>query len=113
MSLLIQKTNDLINYPFQFDSIRIFAMIIASVMIGYTLQPVPKWLNKLFDTSNVFKFIIIFTTISIVFFPLSPRKLLYCIIFTITTLAIFGLSRKIDIILEKHENKNSAHANEK
>lgn len=122
MTLLLRKMNDIVQYPtssdvpelsilskvvqypFEYDSVRIFALIISSVLIGYTLQPVPKWLNKLFDTNNIFKFIIILISCLIALYPFTPTKLVYCIIFTSVSLILFEYARKLDET-EQNESK--------
>ena len=75
------------------DYIRIFIMLIIGVFTGYTLQPVPQWLNKLFDKSNIFKFLILFLGGSVALYPLTNNKILIITICSILILAIFQLFR--------------------
>lgn len=106
MSTFLESASSIVSYPISYDSIKILLMLVSSVFIGYTLQPVPKWLNKLFDTSFLFKFFIIFISGLIAVFPISPRKFIYVLIFSIITLALFSASRYVDKIIEK-KNKET------
>ena len=45
------------NFIYQNNSIRMMLFIISGVFLGYTLEPVPKTLEKLFKTSIIFKFL--------------------------------------------------------
>jgi hypothetical protein len=71
----------------------------------YILQPVPKWLNNLFDTSHILKFIILFIAGSIAVYPVNKDKLLQVAIGSILTLVLFQSSRYIDTYLEQPNNK--------
>jgi len=85
---------------------RIFLLLITSVYIGYTLQPVPKVLNNLFDNSNLFKFLILFICGSTSLYPLDNNKLLYILISSILILILFNYLRSKDIkIIEKNIEK--------
>lgn len=46
----------------------IIIFLITTVLIGYTLQPVPLFLNYLFDNSVIFKFVIMFIVVSTYYF---------------------------------------------
>ena len=77
----------------------IFTFILISVYIGYTLQPVPEWLNKLFNESNIFKFIILFLFMSLSFNG-KPNGITYddikiIIVSCICILSMFEYFRKI------------------
>lgn len=95
---------NLVNYTnmlFQNDTLRTTLLIMTSVFIGYTLQPVPKWLNNLFDTSHVFKFIIMMIVGITALYPLDATKLINIIIGSIIVLVLFEASRKYDSKLNK------------
>lgn len=86
MNTFLESTHSFVSYPIQFDSIRIFLLLFSSILLGYTLQPVPKWLNTLFDSNNFFKFAIIFTAGFIAIYPAKQKQLLYVVIFSIIVL---------------------------
>ena len=76
-----------------------FTYILISIYIGYTLQPVPEWLNKLFNESNIFKFIILFLFMSLSFHG-KPNGITYeditiISVSSICILTIFEYFRKI------------------
>lgn len=48
-----------LNFFFGNEFVRMFAFVLSSILAGYVLQPVPKWINNLFDTSHIFKFFIL------------------------------------------------------
>jgi hypothetical protein len=77
------------------DYIRIFIMLITGVFAGYTLQPVPLWLSKFFDTSNLLKFIVLFLGGSVAAYPLTNHNILIISICSIIILTIFHLFRTI------------------
>jgi hypothetical protein len=78
----------------------IFTYIFVSIYIGYTLQPVPEWLNKLFNESNIFKFIVLllFMSLSLHGKPngITQEDLMIIIISSICILSLFEFFRKID-----------------
>jgi len=71
------------------DYIRVFIMIITGVFAGYTLQPVPAWLNKLFDTSNILKFLVLFLGGCVASYPLTNQSIIMVAICSLVILAIF------------------------
>lgn len=105
MSTILEKTSSVISYPISYDSLKIFLLLTSSILLGYTLQPVPKWLNKLFDTSHLLKFIIIFISGLIAVYPVTPRNFMYVTIFSIVVLVIFSILRYVDTWLGKEEPK--------
>ena len=77
------------------DYIRVFIMIITGVFAGYTLQPVPTWLNKLFDTSNILKFLVLFLGGCVASYPLTNQNIIMVAICSLVILAIFHGFRTI------------------
>jgi len=75
-------------------------MLICSVLIGYTLQPVPQWLSNLFDKSNSFKFIILFLTGITAVYPLDGNEIYYIIFGSLSVLILFAVFRKYDSFKE-------------
>ena len=83
---------DINNKIFKNNYLRMILLLISSVFMGYTLQPVPKWLNNLFDTSNILKFFILFISGSLVVYPLNE------------VLIILNISRNYERKLEEIKN---------
>ena len=84
---------NILNNILKYDYVRIFIMIITGVFAGYTLQPVPLWLHKIFDTSNILKFFILFLGGCVASYPLTNNNLLIIFISSIIILFIFNLFR--------------------
>lgn len=74
--------------------------LLVSIYLGYTLQPVPEWLNNLFNNSNLFKFIILFIYMSFTFSNkpngITYEDLIIIIISSICILSFFEYLRKND-----------------
>jgi len=73
--------------------LRNFIFIIAGVFIGYTLQPVPIWLNHLFNTSHLLKFIILFISGVSVLYPMDENKIIITFCCSILALFLFYIFR--------------------
>jgi hypothetical protein len=93
---MLKKITNNLNYLFKNRTFRMFIFLFASVFLGYTLQPVPEWLNNIFDTSNIAKFLIIFTVGILSFYPLDKEEVKNIFIGTIITMVIFNYSRLIN-----------------
>jgi hypothetical protein len=100
-----QITNKL-NALFKNDEFRTFIFIITSIWLGYTLQPVPDWLNQVFDTSNIVKFLIIFAVGATSFYPLDNREVRNLFVGTIVVMFIFHLMRQKGDLLYAKESLN-------
>ncbi len=85
-----------INIGLNNDLIRYTLLVISGIFAGYMLQPVPKWLNNLFDNSNVFKFIILVFIGATALYPLDEKKFFNIIIGSIFILVLFAILRKFD-----------------
>ncbi len=90
------------NFVLDFQFIRIFILLITGVFVGYTLQPVPSWLNNLFDTSVIFKFFILYLVGCVSLYPLKDYTILHIFGGSLLVLIVFELSRRID----KKDKKN-------
>ena len=73
--------------------LRIFILLISSVFIGYTLQPVPAWLSNMFDTSFIFKLLVLMFTGWASLSPLEGYASIYIMVFSFIILGMFELSR--------------------
>jgi hypothetical protein len=85
-----------INNMFNNDFVRLFSLILAGIYAGYTLQPVPKWLNMLFDKSQLFKFIIIMIIGITAVYPIDNNKLINITLSATIVLMLFEFFRKYD-----------------
>lgn len=65
---------DTINDIVKIDSIKIFLLLLAGVYASYTLYPVPKVLEKMFNESMWFKYAILFILTVIALHPLDNKK---------------------------------------
>jgi hypothetical protein len=78
------------------DYLRVFLLLVTGVYMGYTLQPVPKWLNNMFDTSIILKFMVLFIAGSIALYPINNNSLIWVTVGSILTLAVFQYMRNMD-----------------
>lgn len=96
MNQLLDKYVDVNNLILKNESIRIILYMISSVLIGYVLQPIPKWLNNLFDTSNILKFIILFVCGTVYAYPIAKSDIIYVFAYSVLALIVFEFARKFD-----------------
>ncbi len=73
--------------------LRVFIILITSVWIGYTLQPVPTWANAVFDTSVLFKFLVLIMSGWAALHPLEGYTVIYIIGASMLILGLFEFSR--------------------
>ncbi len=92
INLFVESTNNILSN----DYLRVLLLLITGVYMGYTLQPVPKWLNKMFDTSVLLKFAVLFIAGSISLYPLNNNSLMWVTVGSVLTLGLFEYMRKID-----------------
>ena len=78
------------------DFLKLLSTLFTGILVGYTIQPVPKWLNNLFDNSNIFKFILIFINCIISTYPIDLSKIINSFISSVIILVIFSIFRYID-----------------
>ena len=108
---MYKQVNNLFDHHF----IKYFIIILTSVYAGYTLQPVPAWINYLFDNSHVFKFMILFLIGLSNFTPFKNNDQIYQLaIVCLTILIIFYFYRKLDPYFckkEKFDNKTESFKN--
>ena len=89
-----EVTHAFLNNTFANNYLRMLIMLLCGVFIGYTLQPVPQWLSHLFDTSNFFKFIVLFLAGLTAVYPLDQNEIYDIILGSLTVLLIFNLLRR-------------------
>ncbi len=102
---LIEKSVSINNDFLQNNYLRISLLLITGVFMGYTLQPVPKWLNNMFDTSNTLKFSVLFIAGCIAVYPLNKSNIIWVALGSIITLYVFHLFRVYDKKLEADNKK--------
>jgi hypothetical protein len=90
---VIEKIVTINNNIFSNDYIRTFVIIISGVFIGYTIQPIPKWLNNIFDNSQLFKFFVLFYTGAIALYPLTKDKIKWIIVSVLVIMYLFRVFR--------------------
>lgn len=95
-SSLSERSFGVINGILENDWLRSFLLIVVSVWAGYTLQPVPKKLNNMFDTSTTFKFLVLFVLMLTALYPLDNNKVILSIVIPVVTLVFFEFLRKVD-----------------
>ena len=103
--IVIEKSVGLNNDFLRNDYLRIALLLVTGVFMGYTLQPVPKWLNKLFDTSHTLKFFVLFIAGCIAVYPVNKSNIIWVGLGSALTLGLFHAARKYDKYLEEKEEK--------
>lgn len=78
------------------DFLTMSILLVASVFAGNCLQPVPKFLSKLFDSSVVLKYVTLFVGAVTTSLPLDDRKLIVCMLAPIAVLIAFDVMRYFD-----------------
>ena len=77
------------------DFVKITLSLILGVFGGYTLNPVPPILKHLFETSLIFKFLILFLAGCVGAYPLKRRHLLIIPFCSALVLILFEMARKL------------------
>jgi hypothetical protein len=83
-----------INIVLQNEFFRTFLLLLTGVLIGYTLQPVPRWLSSLMDKSHLFKFMILWIVGLVTLYPINKKKLIEITLGSIAVLVVFQLLRQ-------------------
>ena len=76
--------------------VRLFVLAVASVCTGYTLYPVPDFLNKMFDTSIIFKYLILMLVLAASIFPLDESKTILVLGVPVLVLCMFEAMRRYE-----------------
>jgi len=92
MDKIVQQKNNILKNNYT----RIAILIITGVFMGYTLQPVPTWLNNIFNTSHVFKFIILYLAGLVAVYPVSEENMKWVFFGTVLALTLFQIMRQFD-----------------
>lgn len=120
-NVVVNKSIEFQNKLLNNDYFRVFFLILVGVFAGYTLQPVPKWLNNLFDKSEIFKFLVLFMVGSVAVHPINKSKAVKITLGAIIVLGLFYLARVFDGYLdnkkkqveEKKQDEEKKQAEEK
>jgi len=78
------------------EVVKLAAGIAFGILMGYTLQPVPKWMNKLFDTSQLAKFLILMTVGLTMLPSRSTTNVSYLAVICASILALMHFARTMD-----------------
>jgi hypothetical protein len=92
----ILDTHILLNNLFVTDFIRIFVLTFNSILLSYTLYPIPIKLEMLFKNSNLFKLFLLILGGSAALYPLNSEKFAHVIISSIIILGLFDLIRYLE-----------------
>ena len=85
-----------LNMLLENDMFRLFVLAVASVYTGYTLYPVPKFLDNMFYVSSAFKYLILLLVLSASIYPLDGSKTLMVLVVPLFVLALFELMRRYE-----------------
>jgi hypothetical protein len=91
-SLAVNTANG-VNYMLQNNYVRMFVFVVAAVYAGYTLMPVPKRLENMFNNSELFKYFVLFFVAASMMHPLDETKVKICLIVPIFVLLLFRMLR--------------------
>lgn len=103
MSQIVDGIVNMNNLIYQNNSIRMMLFMISGIFLGYTLEPIPKTLDKLFKNSIIFKFIIIFVAGCIYVYPLNIEHIINILVCSIIALVLFEGIRMYDKYIEDKE----------
>ncbi len=91
----MEDIHERINYIFSNSLTRTCLLFLSGMFIGYVLQPVPKWLNNLFTTSQIFKFFVLVTVGIVASYPVNKLELTNIVLGSIIVLVILQVMRKL------------------
>ena len=97
---IIDTSVEINNIFLKNNYLRIILLLVTGVFMGYTLQPVPKWLNNMFDTSHTLKFFVLFIAGCIAVYPVNKNNIVWVFMGSLGTLYLFYLFRLYDKKLE-------------
>lgn len=108
MDHIFEYIIDGINYGLENKYMYILITLVSGILIGYTLQPVPKWMDKMFNTSNFFKYLIIVMSGIVATYPIDKTKFIAIITISMVILVLLELIRdKAESFIREHYNKIS------
>jgi hypothetical protein len=85
--------------------LRYISVALGAVYVGYTLQPIPKVLDNLFKTSQVFKLVCVVVFLLNVMGKLTVNALLVALVAAVVVLSLFEYLRVFDqeVVVEKKQ----------
>lgn len=101
-----EVTANVLNVTFSNDFIRMIAFTVSSILFGYTLRPVPNWLTNLFDTSILFKYLIIVFVGVFKDYPIRKGNLVFVMISSAIIMLILEGFRKVDAMMAEKNKAN-------
>ena len=96
-----------LNYVFGNKFVRMFIAILTSIWAGYILQPVPAWLNNVFNTSHAFKFVVLVFIGLAMSDPITLDSLATTLLTATAISVVFAFMRHYDK-LDANTNKDKA-----
>jgi Ca2+/Na+ antiporter len=78
------------------SNLRLSLLILTGVLGGYTLLPLPRWLQYQFENSNMFKFFILVIIGVTALWPINGQKLQHIVATAVIILLFFHLLRSFD-----------------
>jgi Kef-type K+ transport system membrane component KefB len=84
-----------LNNVFSNKELRMFVLVLTGIFAGYTLQRVPKWLNDMFNDSELFKFVVIFFIFVCAYYPLEEKDIMSMGAMSAGILVLFNLARQV------------------
>ena len=78
------------------NTMRFFVLMVTSVYTGYTLYPVPKFLDELFYSSDIFKYLTLMFLLSTSMYPVTSENIYTILLIPGLVLLFFKLLRKYD-----------------
>ncbi len=94
---MLKQFADFVNILLANIYLRSLLFMLSGVFMGYTLQPVPEWVNHLFNTSQILKFCVLFLTIVATFYPMDPTEMAISFVCCALTLILFQIARRKDV----------------
>lgn len=94
---MLKNFASFLNILFENIYLKNLLFLLSGILMGYTLQPVPEWLNHLFNTSIILKFIILFISCISILHPMDSEKIIISFVCCTLTLILFEISRRKDV----------------
>lgn len=91
--MLLDLVSNTLNLMLRNDFVRLLILAIMSVYTGYTLYPVPDFLNEIFNTSYVAKYLVLMLVLSASIYPLDSGKVILVLLVPLFVLLLFHFLR--------------------
>ena len=91
---MLDKMTNVINTALSNKHTYAFFTLFSGIFLGYTLQPVPNWLNDIFNTNQLFKYFVIVIVGLTVTYPVDKTEFIAIIIIAAVILVLLELMRE-------------------